>query len=322
MKLKCKLIVFALLIMLLFSLSSECVLADNYPERPIRWTIPFGAGGGVDRTARIFIPFLEEELGQPMILEYRPGAFSQIGNTVIYDAVPDGYSLGIFSTPPLGYTIHNYNTVYDTEDFSIFAVVTTDPVVFNVQLDSPWESLVDLIEDARKRPGEIRVGITPGYDLAPLYFENLFDIDFAIVSYDGGAAGRAAFLGGHLDVYVGGAFSALDLEDSSYALAVFDDQRNKFWPDAPVVNDILEPEYGITVPNLMAIRIFGSNARFKEEYPERWDRVYNALYNTYHNPEFIERARATGLDETLNWIDGQEAQDLVTKMHKVMEIVY
>jgi tripartite-type tricarboxylate transporter receptor subunit TctC len=217
----------------------------NYPTKPIILQIPWPAGGSTDIGARIIAAIAEKKMGQPIVVTNRVGAGSQIGLTETARAKPDGYTLGFASLPALN------TIVLDPERKALFGLNSLvfiinqviDPGIIWAKGDSPYKTLKDLLEDARKRPGEIRAattGILGDDHLAILMLEQAAKIRFRIVHFDGGAQVFTAVLGGQVDVAFGniGDIGTKLKGTPIRILMVMDPQRSKFVPDVPTTAEL------------------------------------------------------------------------------------
>jgi len=183
---------------------------SGFPEkgRTISIIVPFTAGGNTDSTARILAPLLEKELGTPVQVVNKPGAGSQLGLSQLATAKPDGYTLAIASLPAVNgiYLDPDRKAVFTRASFQPLALQVHHPGLFAVRADSPYKTIQDVIATAKASPEKLianTTGILGDDHLAVLQFQALTGTRFAIVHFDGGAAATVAFLGGHVDLYVG-----------------------------------------------------------------------------------------------------------------------
>ncbi len=219
-----------------------------YPTRPISIMVPSIAGGGTDVGARILAAVAEKKMGQPLVVVNKPGAGTQIGFTELSRQKPDGYYVGFVLLPAIN------TIILDPERKAIFNFDSFVPIINQVQdvgliwvrAESPYKTLKDLIEDAEKRPGEIRVsttGILSDDHLAILMMEQAAGVKFRIVHFDGGPQQLTATLGGQVDVSfdnVGGV--ALKIRGGPVrGLAVMDRERSKFLPEIPTTPELGYP---------------------------------------------------------------------------------
>ncbi|WP_229266657.1 tripartite tricarboxylate transporter substrate binding protein [Leptospira sp. severe_002] len=151
-----------LIVVFLTAALSVAAEAEDYPSRPIRFIVPFLAGGGVDVAARILGQKLADVFGQQVVIENRPGAGGMIGATAVAKAAPDGYTLllgpGDFVTRP---SLMPGMTFDPHKDLVPVAMVSSNPMLVVAGANAPYSNIKELIEAAQRRPGEIGYA-TPG----------------------------------------------------------------------------------------------------------------------------------------------------------------
>ena len=177
---------------------------DNWPARPIRVINPWTPGGPADLVARPILAKMSEALGQPMVLENRPGANGSIGAEYVARAAPDGYTILMSQAGPNALApATNPRLGYDPiRDFTPITRLVSAPLVLFVRSDSPIRSVSDLIAAARARPGALSYGsVGPGSTthLAGELLAQLADVQLLHVPYQGAAPVATDVLGGRLD---------------------------------------------------------------------------------------------------------------------------
>jgi len=168
-----------------------------WPERPLQLIVPFAAGGGTDISARTMAQFLERELGQPVVVQNRPGAGGEIGLSAIADARPDGYTIGIINTPGIVTIPIERTPRWSLASFTFIAGVVEDPTTFAVHPESPIRGITDLVAAAKAKPGEVTVGtqgVGSAGHISTLLLEQAAGIRFECVSYAGSAPAAVALL--------------------------------------------------------------------------------------------------------------------------------
>jgi tripartite-type tricarboxylate transporter receptor subunit TctC len=223
--------------------------ALDYPTKPIILQVPWPAGGSTDVGARIVAAIAEKKMGQPIVVTNRVGAGSQIGLTETARQKPDGYYLGYASLPALNTIILDpeRKALFDLNSLVFIINQVIDPGIIWAKGDSPYKTLKDLLEDARKRPGEIRAattGILGDDHLAILMLEEAAKVNFRIVHFDGGAQVFTAVLGGQVDVAFGnvGDIASKMKGNPLRVLMMMDPQRSKFMPDVPTTAELGFPK--------------------------------------------------------------------------------
>ena len=142
------------LVILLAMLITNVALADNWPSRPIRFIVGFGPGGANDLVARAVAEGVSKQLGQPIIVENKPGAGSVVGGDYVAKSAPDGYTFyagaagGVVTIPML-----RNNMPYKPDDLIPVGMMAVSPSIIVVSTDSPIQNLKDLIKKAQGKPG-------------------------------------------------------------------------------------------------------------------------------------------------------------------------
>lgn len=274
--------------------SEQSGSADEWPTEDIRWIIPSSAGGGFDTTSRQLQPYLEEELGVSISVENQEGGNFAVGTTTVANAGSNCNTILTHGIPHLLFSYLTQDVGYTYEDFQPVARLAQQPGVVRVANDAPWDTLDELIQDAKSRPGEIRAsvsGLTSSNYLGLRDIQEATDAEFNIVSYDGGSSARSALTSGEVDVTHAGVFNSLGIADQSRVLAVHQDENE--WPDvtddAPTVNDSLgtsissnESNYGLFV-----------NQACQDENPERYQKLVDAVRSAGQSEEYRQELRET-----------------------------
>lgn len=210
----------------------------SYPTKPINAIVAYPAGGDTDMGARVVTTIAEKKLGQPIQVVNKGGAAGQVGWTELSQQKPDGYTFGFVNQPTLVTTLLDSERkvafTFDSFDYLINQV--DDPVVPYVRADSPYKTLKDLIDDAKKRPGEITLtttGFRTNEHFGILKLQQAAGVQFRIVHLDGSAQTYKDLLGGHIDVGVDniGGWVQRVKDGEVRALAVMSKERSKFMPD-------------------------------------------------------------------------------------------
>src|SRR3954466_3703365 len=130
--------------------------AQDWPQRPIRIIVPFGPGGGSDIIGRIIGQSLQEKLGQPVVIENRPGAAGTLGNEAVARADKDGYTLGVMTAGQIIAAVMNKSLRYDTlTSFDPVSMIATAGLIIVTRPDFPAQDVGDLVAAAKARPGKL-----------------------------------------------------------------------------------------------------------------------------------------------------------------------
>lgn len=223
---------------------------DAYPTRPIRLVVVFPAGGGTDVAARIVAPKLAESLGQPVVVENRPGSGGAIGINFVAKSAPDGYTLVLASSGGLTALPHltknlPYNPLKDLEPISTFCV---SPLVLVVGPAFPGKTVKDLIAIARSKPGELAYG-SGGNGTAPHLAGELFKVmsktNLLHVPYKGSGPGAIATMSGEIAMSFSDMGTVRPYINSGKlrALGVLSKNRSALAPEIPTIAEAGLPGY-------------------------------------------------------------------------------
>ena len=218
--------------------------AEAWPTRLIRATIPFGAGSATDVVPRLVFDRLAPEIGQPIVVENRPGAGGSVGTGMVAKAEPDGYTILAHSSAlaiaPAIFPDLNYDT---SRDLSGVLMIGSSANVMIVAPSRPWKTIQEFIANAKAKPGSISfgsVGIGSAVHISAEKFRIAAGIEATHVPYRGGAEVIADIIGGRVDFYFCPTATALPLIKAGQvrALLVSSAQRVADLPDVPSVSDI------------------------------------------------------------------------------------
>jgi len=234
-------LVAVILLMLLF-FGSPIVQAQDYPTKPVTLVIPVGAGGSHDLTARAVTSVAADYLGQPIIIQLKPGGGGAIGSELVVKAPPDGYTL-LFGGPGWSTTLPAIEgRSKGPDDLVAVCRINYSPTIIVARADAPYKNFKEMVEWAKANPGKLIFGNTGPWGAVDTPWKMIMKetgITTKVVPYDGGGPALMAILGGHVDV--SGGFTAALLPHiiagKLRPLAVLD---NKHDPDLPNVPTAME----------------------------------------------------------------------------------
>lgn len=229
--------------------------ARSWPSRPIRLIVPFGAGGATDVVARLVAQSLERKLGQPVLVENRPGAGAQLGTQMAAKEKADGYTLLFGTSDGLSIAPQTRSTkLYDpVRDFTPIALVAHVPIVCIVNAKFPATNLKELIAYAKSKPGTVRYGSAGTgsiLHLANALLEVRTGTKMVHVPYKGGAQMMTDLAAGQIELVAATAELAKRFGSQVRAIAQFDTRRHPLLPDVPTA-----AEQGF--PDLVVVSSFG-----------------------------------------------------------------
>jgi len=277
--------------------ASACTLSqrtDDYPSKPVTVILQFAPGGGGDQYLLALKPYLEKYLDGTIVIDYKAGASSQIGNEYLFSSEPDGYTIAFLSTPHVFVSQLLQNTKYKYDDFYPIGQHALDGVIFYTLKGSGIETFEDMIAAARKKPGELTIAsgsLASDFGVAIKTVEQENDIQFAFIPTEGGAQTLQGVLGGHFTIGAHRPASALGAQDQLKGLVVFSEERDPSWPDVPTIYELMP---GIDLPPLGSSKGLMCTVAFKEKYPDRYEKLVEAFRKTAEDPEFLEMAERQG----------------------------
>lgn len=272
--------------------------ATPYPHKPVNLIVPYGAGGGTDALARALTDRMAKKLGQPFIIESKPGAAGTLGVTQIARAKPDGYSLTLV---PLSVFRQPYLTKvqYDPlKDLSYIATVMNYTYAIAVPYNAPWKNIQELVADAKKSPDKYAYAGSAQYSsnhLAMTELARAAQLQWTFVPYKGDAEAINALLGGHVDI-ISSTSTILPFIESKKArvLAVAGAERSPDFPGIPTLK-----EAGFPVEMASPLGIAGP-AGLPQDIVDKLD---TTVREVMQDPGFIQQVRTLGIE--LNYRDSK-----------------
>lgn len=231
----------------------------DFPTKSMTLIVPYAAGGSSDMSARPLADQLSTILGQPMVVENRPGAGGAIGTAEVVRSKADGYTLLNASIGGMTIVPYTQDVGYTYENLRAVAQATDIPLSLAVHKNSPFQTLDDFIAYAKENPGKLQVG-NPGagniQHVAMSHISNIADIEVTDVPYEGANPAVAALLGEHIDAIFTGITEQLPHynEGTFKILAMTGKERNeKLMPDVPTFTElgydaVFGVWYGIVAP--------------------------------------------------------------------------
>jgi tripartite-type tricarboxylate transporter receptor subunit TctC len=237
----------------LLAILSVCVVAtasaQEYPNRPVRIIVPFAAGGPADLYARFLAQRLETALGQPFIVDDRPGAGSVIGTDAAAKSAPDGYTLLVMSnTQTVNESLLPNKPYALMRDFVPVAPINYSDLVLVVHPAVPAKTLGELIALAKSKPGKLNYASSgPGtpYHMAGELFKAMAGVDIVHISYKGSSQARTDTLGGQVDMMFDAVTTMSEFARAGKvrALATSGKVRSSVLPDVPTLSEAGVPGY-------------------------------------------------------------------------------
>lgn len=218
--------------------------SQDFPAKPITIYCTSSAGATTDLTSRALADGAEKLLGVPVVVENKTGGGHTVGTALLASKKPDGYTLAVLSSSALDTRHVMLNVAYDPfKDFTLILSYSQYPGGICVKADSPFKTLQDLIEHARKNPGALSYsssGTGATQHLAVEYLAKQAKVKFKHVSFKGGTPATTALLGGHVDFTAGAGIHLQYVKQGLFRmLAVMcSEERDPNFPDIPTFKDL------------------------------------------------------------------------------------
>jgi tripartite-type tricarboxylate transporter receptor subunit TctC len=269
-----------------------------FPTKPVKFLVPYPAGGTNDVLARIVSDKLQAKWGQPIVIENRTGAGGNIAAALAWQAEPDGYTLLVSATPPLAINQSLYkHLAYTASDFVPITIFGTVPNLVIVRKELPANSVGELIDLAKKNPGKLIYGSqgsgnTP--HLTANMFMNMTGTSMIHVPYRGETLVYNDMLGAHVDVFFGNISGALALyrDGKLKVLAVTDKARAAAIPEVPTTAEV-------GLPDLLSTAWYGMVAPPKTK-AELQNQIAQAAIDVLKMPDVQQKFRALNVEPVGN----------------------
>jgi tripartite-type tricarboxylate transporter receptor subunit TctC len=244
--------------MIVFGLAASG-MADDYPNRPIRLVVPWGAGGSSSMSARIMAQPYAQILDEAMVIVNKPGAGGSLGAVFAKKARPDGYTLFHFNSGSNGVALLRPNVGYTNDDFHLIGQYAEGQAALAVKADAPWKTVQELVDYAKENPGKLKYGggvAGTARFAAELFKAEAGGLDIPRVPAKSGAAVNQLLLAGNVDLCCAPATDLRGLVDSGQVrfLAFCNEERSKDYPDVPTFKEagypgiVISTWYGLAAP--------------------------------------------------------------------------
>lgn len=270
--------------------------AAAFPDKAIRMIVPFAPGGGTDQISRALGAGMAKELGQPVVIENKPGAGTVIGMDTVARGTPDGYTIVMATFAHAVNPSLQSRLPYDTDQaFAPVALIARGPNVLVVRMESPYKTVADIIAAAKATPGRLTYasqGNGTSAHLAGEMFDNLAKIDMTHVPYRGAGPAITDLMGGQVDMVFGtaAAVSPLIASGKLRAIAVTSATPSDAFKGVPTIS--------ATIPGYSVESWYGLYAPAGTP-PAVIDALNAAISKAVKNPQFISKVEQEGLTITV-----------------------
>jgi tripartite-type tricarboxylate transporter receptor subunit TctC len=293
---------------------SHALAADDYPVRPIKLVVPFAPGSATDMLGRIVAQGLSEKLGQPVVVEPKPGAGTSIGAQAVENSPPDGYTVLLGTNATFAVNSILYKKLpYDATGFRFVGTAGGMPSFLIVSANSKYHTLADFLKDAKARPGKVTYassGVGSTGHLVGKVLESAAGVELLHVPYKDGPQGLTAAMTGEVDGIFYTSIAAMPLITAGRVrpLAVSTKQRTPELPKVPTVAESGYPGFDIIGWSVLAVPAKTPQAVA--------DKLQAAMRSLYATPAFREQLEKIGMQ--MQQITGRELDAFVAKERERM----
>ena len=280
--------------MLALLLAAGSAAAQPYPDRPVRFVVPFAAGGGTDIVGRLVAQGLGETLGQTFVVDNRPGAGSLLGSEIVATSVPNGYTL-LLGNISLAFNVGLFRKMpFDpARDLLAVTLVADQPNILVIHPSLPAKSFKELVAFVRANPGKVSfasAGTGSGTHLAAELLRTDLKLDMVHIPYKGTGPALTDLIGGQVQMMLSTFASALPYVQSGRlrGIAVTSAKRSAAAPDVPTVAESGVPGYQYST-------WYGLFAPAGTPRPIV-DRLYGATVQTLKAADIAQKFAAQGLE--------------------------
>lgn len=284
--------------------------AQDWPTKPIEVVVGYAPGGGTDMVARAIADVAAKYLGQPLVVNNKPGATGIIGSQYVFNSKPDGYTLVVAGGSETVSVPHFKSLPFDPiTDFDPVIRLMVERIGFYVRTDSPWKTMKDFIADAKQNPEKYSYATAgPGgmHHATMLVTEKRTGIKLTHVPHKGGAETLTALAGGHVNVAMASPNEAYALVQGGRVrcLAISALERSPTEPNAPTMRELgydvyIDNQKGFVYPK-------GVPQPIRQKF-------HDAVKKAYDDPQF--RASADKLKLELSYLNGEDFRKALKNMY-------
>lgn len=302
----------AVLMLLLFNFPA---LGAEYPSKPITVIVPYPPGGVTDLISRSMADTMSKSLGQPVIIENKPGGGTTVAYSLVANSKPDGYTVGHLAVGTLVGNFLAYDVSYDPlKSFAYLGQVGIYAQSIVVKADAPWKNWEEFVEYSQKHPGEIRMGTTNQVSTNAIptkWINHRLGNPWREVAFQGDTPCITALLGGHIEAFAGGgAHNILVNDGRARTLLALTNEPVADFPDVPTFLKV----YGKRVGNIAGFFVAAGT-------PDPiLKKLEKAVYEGTKAPEFLDVMKKMSM--TPGWKNGDELTQEVKTLLSTLEEFY
>ena len=289
-----------------------------WPTKQLNVVIPFSPGGTTDRIARAMGPFLEKELGVPVVMVNRKGGGSVVGTKAHLKNDPADGSFIVYTIEPyLSGAV--FKKAFELEDLDYFGMNYFSPQGLWVNAKSKYKTAQELFADIKAKSGKATMSVVPNSwsRVGNALIKDRLGVAVKGIPYQGGGKQRMAVIKNDVMCTITEVFGTLAAAaEDMKCLAVFGDKRLAALPDVPTFNEVMKDMGLEGIPPLSNFRFFMVKKAFKAKYPDRFKALTKALEKASQNPEYVEIMAKQKLK--IDWQGPEQTKAAIYDAHKTL----
>lgn len=296
--------------------SLPVVCSAEWPTKKLSIVVPFGTGGTTDRIIRLMAPYLEKEIGVPVVVVNRPGGGGMVGTKAYAANDPSDGSVILYTLQPYLSGLV-FKGAIKIDDFDYFGMNYNSPQGIWVNKDSRFTDAETLFKAIQKDPKKVKMTYIPNSWSLPAseLLGDRLGAKSKTIPYNSGGKERMAIVAGDCDFATTEVFGTLaSAAEELKPLAIFADNRIDAIKETPTINEVMKGMGLKDMPNLSNTRFFLAKTEFRKTYPDRWKMLLEALEKANTNPEFLAKTKKQNL--TIVWMDEAASAKSVREAHE------
>lgn len=284
-----------------------------YPQKPVQLIVAFTPGGSTDQQARIMQRYWNKYVSQPLVFKYITGKGGSKGFEEIAKADKDGYTIGGVNLPHIVLQPIGLHATYKPEQFDYICQVVADPQVVAVRKESELSSVNNIVEYARRNPGELKVGVVGTYTGTYITFLDLqkkMNVNLHPIVYKGSANQIAALLGREVDLIIGNFSDVVSYKEEIRVLGITTPERYNLLPDVPTLKEL-----GFNVVSDIR-RGFVTPRGIPKEHLAALRSIFKKISQ---DPEYISDMKING--QPNNYMDGSDFEKYTFELNKKANLI-
>lgn len=297
----------------------------NYPSQTITVIVPWSQGGGTDRSTRALTPTWGDKIGGNFVVQNYPGAGTQIGGEKIYNAKPNGYTVGMWNLPQMQATQLLQDAKYKPSEFDFIGTNHADPTMWFAPKNVPYKNFKEFVEWAKGKGKDVTVGLTSTLGNTALSGVTVRDtidgLNYQLVNLEGGSGVRKAVLAGDVDAAINQpwAFNPTNIGKVT-ALGSHTKKEQALWPDTPSFWDLGFKDLPYAQPISRQWKLMVAPPGTADKYPDRYQTLVDTYKEAMQSDAYLEKVKGlSNLDKLVEYNSPEKTREIVNENTKYMK---